>query len=206
MYLNSILRREARKNRIVEIITVDNRITPQGLHEKLQLEGYNISLSMLYQDLHLIRKEWKENRQKSLAQKADEELAILEHIRSQSLKSFEASKQERVDRKRVEKTGGRGSVVLGADGTLLANTEVTEEVTTKQAPAGDPRFLDTALSTSLQIRKLLGIEKDMIVVVDKQEKNDVNSNGTTIDDLRRLEPAELARKHEQALKEAGFIE
>ena len=207
VYLSSILKRESRKNRISEIIVSEPGVTPQLIREMLENEGENVSMSMIYQDISDIRKEWKEKRQMSIAVIADHELAIAENLRKKAIESFEISKQSVTQTEHVVKAQYKGGIVMQqAEGLReVPQTEVIEKTVIKHNPAGDVRFLDTAIGASTSIRKMLGIEAEKIVIVDRQERNS-NGRGSSLHDLRRLDATELARQHEQALKEADYTE
>lgn len=183
--------------------------TAAQVRDYLERRGHSFSQSTVNKYVGEVRKEMKDARTRSMQERLDSEVAVLEYIRNRALDTFERSQEDDVTTELVESVEpmpiiGRANGGVVTDPTaaadagnmalqhLLNGGGVMQQVsrTTKEkrrAQAGDPRALQVAIQASQAITKLLGVDP---IEVRKVEIS--NADDFSIEELRNMEPSQLA--------------
>lgn len=180
-----------------------NNFSVDQVHQGLSRRGINLSQGTVRQAVFLIKKEMRERRLAKMDSRIDLELAVLEKIREKAMGSYDRSLRDEVTIERTEEVGGLPGLPNGLPPTpglaalqnLLGGANqaaVTKQVTKekRRGQSGDPRFLDTALRASGDIRKMLGIDPEE---VKRLEFTAIIANGLSPEQLRAMDPTELTR-------------
>lgn len=193
--------RSLRRDRVAELILAMH--SPDDVARQL-----GIPVEEVLAEIDMTRKEWASRRLRARAEKVDEELANLEHIRAEAYRAWSKSKQPSVvTTRKVEldgqqllrvtnPDGSHRDVPVEGDGTVVRRAPKRAVQRTSSGSNGDPRFLSIAVGAGTEIRKLLGIDAPEVRRLEVQ--NDVN---VTYDygQLVQLDPAKLADLYRDAL-------
>lgn len=181
-------------------------MSSEDIHAALSRHGLDIGITMTYRYIKRVKEDMKSRRMMDMSERIDRELAVLETIRNRALDSYRMSLNNAEYEETTEETIPVTQAPVNVNATqqeannalvaLLqgrAQIEQVRRVTKRKSvgQSGDPRFLDTALRASEQIRKLLGIDHEEVARV--TNVNILNVNHYSREDLLSMDPAELAR-------------
>lgn len=182
--------------------------TPEQIRDSLKRRGYNCSIRVINITLKEMREQIAQRRAARTFERIDTELSILEYIRNEQLDAWVRSKTARITTETIVETPivaedtspeitvelqrlvGGARTIAQPVGKHVEKRKVTET-------DGDPRWLEGATRTSESIRKLLGVDpaevKRLELVAVRQS--------VSVEDLRKMDPKELARKVASALQD-----
>lgn len=185
------------------------------IKQQLDVRGYRYTERSVATLISEVKKEIRSTRTADIADKIDIEIAILENIRNLAYESFERSCQDAESEETFEEShpivpasdaedvrdeNARRQQAADAINALTGVTgfqQIKRTIKTKRVgQTGDPRFLDTMLKTSAEIRKLYGIEPGEV----KRVELNITDSRFDPSELRGKTAAELAGLITEALQ------
>ena len=174
------------------------------IKEAMARRGHRLTTSNITTFCQQISTEFQEARRRSMKDRIDQELAMLEHIRNEALDAYGRSTDDAVSHEESIETGGPDNPIPAVGGNdalaALLNAGVggrRTQKTIRRGQSGDPNHLKVALMASADIRKMLKIEPEEVKRIELVTREVA---GYTQEELQRMDATELARILEQEIQ------